>query len=127
MSKVLIIEDNESYATILTQKLIHEQFEVLSASEGDEGLKKALFENPDILLIDLLLPKMNGVKVMEEIRKTEKGKNLPFLILTNLNPDSELEQNIQKNHPAYYLVKPQITLDEIIQKIRRILNISLEH
>jgi CheY-like chemotaxis protein len=119
--KILIIEDNESYLTILTQKLNHTDFEVITANDGQEGLEKVLTNTPDLVLIDLLLPKMNGIQVIEEIRKSEAGKSLPVLILTNLNPDPQLLQSIEKNKPANYLIKPEVTTDEIIEKIQSVL------
>ncbi len=122
--KILLIEDNESYAAVLSQKFTHEEFEVILASDGQEGVQKALTSQPDIILIDLLLPKMNGVEVMEEIRKNEWGKHVPLLILTNLNPDEEIQRSIEKNRPAYYLIKPEVKLEDILEKVIIILQAS---
>ena len=122
--KVLIIEDNESYSTIISEKLTHESFKVLNATDGAEGIQKATEIQPDIILIDLLLPKMNGIQVMEEIRKSDWGKGVPLIILTNINPDDEILQAIMKNKPAYYLVKPEVTLDDIHEKIQNVLKTS---
>lgn len=116
--KILIIEDNESYLSILNQKFTYEEFETITAKDGEEGLKKALNDKPDTLLIDLLLPKINGVQIMEELRKTEWGKNVPIIILTNVNPDDEILQTIMKNKPAYYLVKPEVKLEDIVEKVK---------
>ena len=122
--KILLIEDNESYAAVLTQKFTHEEFEVIVAGDGQEGIQKATEHQPNIILIDLLLPKMNGLQVMEEIRKNEWGKHLPLLILTNLNPDEEIKRSIEKNKPAYYLIKPEVKLQDILEKINIILQAS---
>lgn len=122
--RVLIIEDNESYLNILSQKLTLEELEVITATDGSEGVKKATDNKPDIILIDLLLPKMNGIQIMEELRKTEWGKSLPLIILTNVNPDDEILQTIMKNKPTYYLVKPEVTLDDITEKIKTVLKNS---
>jgi DNA-binding response OmpR family regulator len=122
--KILIIEDNESYLSILAQKLTLEEFEVTTAKDGEEGLKKATNDQPDIILIDLLLPKMNGIQIMEELRKNEWGKNVPLIILTNVNPDDEILQTIMKNKPTYYLVKPEVKLEDIVEKVKDVLNAS---
>lgn len=122
MKKILIIEDNESYLSILAQKLTLEEFEVATAKDGEEGLKKATDDQPDIILIDLLLPKLNGIQIMEELRKSDWGKNVPLIILTNVNPDDEILQTIMKNKPTYYLVKPEVKLEDIVEKIKNILN-----
>ena len=122
--KILLIEDNESYASVLTQKFAHEELEVIVAGDGQEGIQKAIEHQPNIILIDLLLPKMNGLQVMEEIRKSEWGKHMPLLILTNLNPDEEIKRSIEKNKPAYYLIKPEVKLQDILEKINIILQAS---
>ncbi len=120
--KILLIEDNESYLSILSQKFTYEKFEVITAKDGDEGIKMALDNKPDIVLIDLLLPKKNGVQIMEALRQNEWGKNVPLIILTNVNPDDEILATITKNKPAYYLVKPEVKLDDILEKVRSLLN-----
>jgi len=122
MKKILIIEDNESYLSILSQKFTYEQFEVITAKDGDEGIKMALDNKPDIVLIDLLLPKKNGIQIMEELRKSDWGKNVPLIILTNVNPDDEILSTITKNKPAYYLVKPEVKLEDIMEKVKSLLN-----
>jgi CheY-like chemotaxis protein len=122
--KILIIEDNESYLTILNQKFSIEKYEVITAQDGPEGIQKVTYSQPDIVLIDLLLPKMNGIEVIEKIRQSDKGKTLPLIILTNINPDDEILQKIMENKPAYYLIKPEVTLDDITEKIKNVLQIS---
>lgn len=121
--KILIIEDNESYLTILSQKFSIEKYNVLTATDGPDGIQKAADNKPNIILIDLLLPKMNGIEVIEKIRQSDKGKNLPLVILTNINPDDEILQRIMENKPAYYLIKPEVTLDDIVKKVKTILQI----
>ena len=122
--KILIIEDNESYLTILNQKLFIEKYDVLNAKDGPDGIQKVIDNQPDIVLIDLLLPKMDGIEVIEKIRQTDIGKTLPLVILTNINPDDEILQRIMENKPAYYLVKPEVSLDEVVEKIKNILQAS---
>lgn len=119
--KILIIEDNVTYADLLSKKFTLEDFEVITAIDGSEGIAKALGQKPDIILIDLLLPKINGIQVMEELRNNEWGKLVPILILTNINPDNEILEIINKNRPADYMVKPQAPLNEIVNKIRIVL------
>ena len=122
--KILIIEDNESYLTIISQKLSIEKYEVITAQDGQEGIQKVTDNQPDIVLIDLLLPKMNGIEVIEKIRENNAGRTLPLIILTNINPDDEILQKITENKPAYYLIKPEVTLDDIAEKIKNVLQVS---
>lgn len=123
-NKILIIEDNESYLSILQQKFTYEKFEVITGENGDEGLIKAIDNKPDIILIDLLMPKKNGIQLMEELRQNAWGKNVPIIILTNINPDDAISQIILKNQPAYYLVKPEVKLEDIVKKVKSVLNNS---
>lgn len=124
--KILIIDDNESYLSILNQKFTFDGYEVITAKDGTEGLKKAEDTQPSIILIDLLLPNLNGIQVMQALRKTAWGKTVPFIILTNVNPDEEILQAIMQNKPAYYLVKPEVSLDDISEKVKNVLNAPLE-
>ena len=66
--KILIIEDNETYLDVLSQKLSIEKYDVLTAKDGPNGIQQTIDHQPDIILIDLLLPKMNGIEVLEKIR-----------------------------------------------------------
>lgn len=124
VKKILIVEDSESYLEVLTKKLGEEVFELFTAKDGYEGLEKASEHKPDIIIIDLLMPKMNGIQLMTELRAKDWGKTITFLILTNLNPDEELMKAIDNNKPAYYMIKPQITLDELAAKVREIIENS---
>lgn len=119
IKKILIIEDNESYAGILRHKLANEGFSVVLARDGEAGVFSASQEQADLIMIDLLLPKMNGIQAMDEIRRIEILRKTPILILTNLNPNKELLAAIEKNSPSDYLIKPDVTLDEIVTKIKQ--------
>lgn len=119
--KILILEDNEEYSSILVKKLTLEEFDVSTAKDGKEAINLGDDYQPDIVIIDLLLPDTDGIRVMEEFRKKEWGKKIPLLILTNLNPDEEIHQKIIINKPADYLIKPEVTIDKIVERIRLIL------
>lgn len=121
INKILIIEDNESYLSILNQKFTYEKFEVITAKDGDEGLEKISDNKPDIILIDLLLPKKNGIQIMEELRQKKWGKNIPVIILTNINPDEKVLQVITKNKPSFYLIKAEVRLEDIVEKVKNVL------
>lgn len=122
--KILIIEDNRSYLTALTDKLNLEGFTVRTAEDGEKGLNLAKTEHPDLLLIDIMLPKMNGITIMNNLRQENWGQVLPIIVLTNLSPDDDIIQKIMENQPAYYLIKSQVSLDEILTKIKNLLQLS---
>jgi DNA-binding response OmpR family regulator len=122
--KVLIVEDNEAYRTILEQKLSGENFDIITAQDGEDGLKIAISTHPDLVIIDLMLPKMNGAMVMNKIREDEWGRDVPVIILTNINPDDETLQKLMEKKPSYYLIKSDINLDDLTNKVNSLLNLS---
>lgn len=120
IKRILIIEDNESYAGILQHKLTSAGFDIVLAGDGEAGINELKQNNFDLVMIDLLLPKMNGIRVMDEIRGLETLAGIPIIILTNLNPNEELLAAIKKNRPSDYMIKPDVTLDDIVNKITKI-------
>jgi DNA-binding response OmpR family regulator len=121
--KLLIIEDIEDDASLrnaLKDKLAHEGFSVIGAKDGEEGLEIALREHPDLILLDILMPKMDGLMLMKKLREaSEWGKNVPIILLTNLSPDDEkINQAITEYAPAYYLVKSNWSISDLVEKIK---------
>lgn len=118
---ILIVEDELSLRRILVDKFFHEGFELIEASDGVAGLSKAKKHHPDLILLDILLPKMDGITMMEKLRKEEWGKSVPIILLTNLNLDDERMHDIVKNEPAFYLVKSEWRLEDIVKKVKELL------
>ena len=121
--KILVIEeveDDASLRNVLHDKLYHEGFSVLEARNGEEGLATALREHPDLILLDIIMPKMDGITMMKKLRQTnEWGKQVPIILLTNLSPvDDKINQAIADNEPAYYLVKSNWSIEDLVEKIR---------
>jgi len=121
--KILIVEvidDERSLCDVLHDKLTREGFSVLEAKNGEEGLKIALSMRPDLILLDILMPKMDGVTMMRKLRQeNEWGKKVPVIILTNLNPsDEKINKAIEECEPAFYIIKSNQTINELIDKIR---------
>ena len=121
--KILVIEEVEDDAhlrEVLRDKLAHEGFSVLQAKNGQEGLETALREHPDLILLDIAMPGMDGITMMEKLRQTDEwGKRVPIILLTNLSVDDErINQAIADYDPAYYLVKSDWTIDALVGKIR---------
>ena len=108
---------------VYEDKFTHEGFSVLPASDGEEGLGISLSSHPDIILLDLLMPKMNGMSMLEKLREDDWGKDVPVIILTNLNPDDIIVAQVVRDHPAYYLLKSNAKLDEIVHKAKDVLTI----
>ncbi|HSA84528.1 MAG TPA: response regulator [Patescibacteria group bacterium] len=119
--KILIIEDEPPMLNILRDKLVESGWETLTAQNGEEGLQIALTQHPDLILLDILLPKMNGTLTISKLRQDPWGKTIPVIMLTNVSPDTDKDlQAIVKNQPAYYFVKSDIELTTLTEKIKGI-------
>lgn len=120
--KILIIEDELTLRNALAEYLLGEKFEVVTASDGEKGLGLAISETPDLIILDIILPKLDGFKVLEEIKKDEKAKNIPVILLTNLESAEDIQKAFEKGADTY-LVKSEYSLEDIAKKIRGILKI----
>jgi CheY-like chemotaxis protein len=123
MKSVLIIEDDKILRDMYRDKFTVSNFEVTTAENGAEGIKKALELKPDLMLLDIAMPKMDGTTLMEKLRGDSWGKNVPIIILTNLNIDGNLLDKVIKNHPAYCLMKVGVTPIEVLDKAKELLKI----
>lgn len=122
MRSVLIVEDDQILREMYHHKFEVNNFEVSTAEDGQEGLKKALDQKPDLLLLDLVMPKMDGIKVMEQLRNDPWGKAVPIIVLTNLNIDGKVLDKVIKNRPAYCLMKVGVTPVEVLDKAKELLH-----
>ena len=118
--KILIVEDEEVICKAYADELRDEGFAILIAKNGQAGLELALREKPDIILLDILMPVMDGLTMMDQLRQKDLyGKNVPIILLTNLSASEEkIMKAITKNEPAYYLVKSDWNLSEVMEKIK---------
>jgi len=118
--KILIIEDDKFLAQLLAKKLNQEKFQSLITPTGEEGLKKTEEENFDLIILDLLLPEMDGFEVLKKIKENEKTKKIPILILSNLGQKEEIKRGLELG-ATDFLVKANFTPNEIIEKVKVIL------
>jgi DNA-binding response OmpR family regulator len=116
--KVLIAEDEQAMLGALTEKFKREGCIVMQAENGEVALDLAEKEKPDVILLDILMPKMDGIEVMKRIRKSDWGKKVPILVLTNLPADGKIMVGIAENEPSYYLVKSDWKLYEVVEKVQ---------
>lgn len=121
MAKVLVVEDDPSYRSIIELKLQKEGFSVDTASDGEEGLQKALSTHPDIVLLDVFMPKIDGASVLKALREDQWGKTAHVIVLTNINPENPITQTIQSYHPSSYLMKANLDMDELVKKMHDML------
>jgi DNA-binding response OmpR family regulator len=118
--KILVVEDDKFLRELISQKLTKEQYEVVVAQDGEEGVAKAKEEKPDMVLLDLILPGIDGFGVLEKIKEDESVASVPVIILSNLGQREDIERGL-KLGATDFLVKAHFTPGEIIEKIRTIL------
>lgn len=120
MKTILFIEDESVLQKTLGDFLTKEGYEMMSALDGEAGLALAQKKIPDLILLDLILPKVNGFEVLEKLKQDEKTKNIPIIITTNLEDMNSVQRAIESGADTY-LVKANYSLKEVAEKIRKIL------
>lgn len=121
--KILVVDDEGSVLKVLCNKLTHEGFLVFAAVDGVGGLKLAFENHPDLILLDIIMPRMDGMEMLSKLRADQWGKDVPVILLTNLNePGKVADALAHKVHE--YLVKVDWTLENIVKKIKEKLSIS---
>ena len=115
--KILIVDDENILLEPLSKKFKEEGFEVEMASNGEEGFKKALEILPDLIILDVAMPKVNGLEMLAKIRKNEKGKDMKVIILTNVNEIEKIEDAV-KDGASEYLVKVEWSLENLVKKVK---------
>jgi len=114
---ILIIEDEEPIIHALSKVLGPLGHHLMEAPNGLTGLKAALETHPNLIILDLVLPKMDGIKVLEELRKDAWGKTAQVLVLTNLSGD-KYEESAKKHNVLAYLVKINTSINDLAEKVR---------
>lgn len=116
---LLIVEDELPVLGALNDKFEREGFNVLKAKNGADGLRLALEKRPDMILLDLAMPKMDGIEMMRRLREENVyGRKVPIIILTNLTADDKITWAVAKDEPAYYLIKSDWKIDDVVDKVR---------
>lgn len=115
--KVLIAEDEEALASIMREELERARFTVTIARDGVEAMKAVKKSPPDIILLDLLMPKKDGFEVLEELKADPVLKTIPVIILSNLVQDADVKRGMELG-AVDYLLKVQLPLKEVVEKVR---------
>jgi DNA-binding response OmpR family regulator len=117
MKKILIVEDELAYLRLLHDQLIENGYEVIDARDGETGLKLALSEKPDLILLDLVMPGIGGLKMLKALRKHPWGERASVFILTNVNESSEISEAMN-NKVSQYIIKSDLKLEDFLEKIK---------
>lgn len=118
--KILLIEDDKFLRELMGQKIINLNYDLVTAVDGEEGLKKIKKEKPDVVLLDLMLPGMNGFEVLEKAKADPDIAKIPVIILSNLGQAEDIEKGL-KLGAKDFLIKAHFTPQEIINKLKVIL------
>ncbi len=118
--KILIIEDDRFLRELISRKLKNEGFLILEAVDGEDGVKKISDEKPDLVLLDLILPGIDGFEVLRRIKDNPVSGSIPVIILSNLGQKEEVERGL-KLGANDFLIKAHFTPKEIIEKIKTII------
>ncbi len=123
MKKILFIEDESALQRTFEEALKDEGFEMISALDGEIGLKMAKEKNPDLILLDLILPKIEGMEVLKKLKEDEKTKDIPVIVLTHLEELEKVEKAMELGAKAY-LVKGEYSLNEVVERIKKVLGLK---
>ncbi len=120
MEKILIIEDEKILADMYQEKFTREGFKVFMAIEGEEGLALVKKEKPDLIILDILLPRENGISFLKKLRETPEGSSILVIAFSNYD-DPEIKKQAQELGTKDYLIKTDYTPEEVVSKIKEYL------
>jgi DNA-binding response OmpR family regulator len=119
--KILIMEDEEILGKIISEKLAGEGYQVSLAINGEDGMEKMRVMKPDLVLLDMVMPKKNGHEVLEDIKSDSELKNVPVIVISNSGQQSEIERVVGLG-VRDYIIKAQFRPDDVLEKVKKYLN-----
>ena len=119
---VLLVEDDVFLSGIYQKKFEMEGYKISTADNGEKGLADAKKKKPDIILLDILLPKMDGFSVLKELKADPSVKNIPVILLTNLGQKDDVAKGLEAG-AVDYLIKAHFKPSEIVEKVKQVLHI----
>jgi len=120
MNHVLIVEDEEFLAKTLEDNLVSEGFTVELAMDGEEAMEKIEKNKPNLILLDLLLPKKDGFFVLNQVKQNPEWKLIPVVVLSNLGDDTDIKKALELGADDYF-VKSQHPVQEVVEKVKKYL------
>ncbi|HEY4695147.1 MAG TPA: response regulator [Candidatus Nanoarchaeia archaeon] len=118
--KILVVDDEESVREIYRREFTNNGYKVVVASDGEEGLLKAGEEHPDIILLDIMLPKMSGIDVLRALKENELTKKIAVLLLTNLGEETIIKEGFELGADGY-LLKVSYTPVQVVEEVKKVL------
>jgi len=123
MTKVLVAEDDKFLIKAYSAKLIKSGFETILAANGEEAIERTMSEKPDVILLDLVMPKKDGFEVLYELKNNDQTKKIPVIILSNLGQEEDIKRGKELGAKDY-LVKSNIAIQDVVDKIKQVLSKS---
>lgn len=120
MKTILIIEDDDFFRELIRKKLTSKDFSFLEAVNGETGIEMMKEKKPDLVLLDLLLPNIDGFEVVTQIKSDPEISNIPIIVLSNLGQKEDIDRAL-KLGASDYLIKSQFDIDQVIEKITNVL------
>lgn len=124
MKKVLLVEDDNAIAEVYVRGLKEAGFEVFRASNGEEGIAMASEKKPDLILMDVLMPKMTGPEAMIKLKANEETRGIPAIFLTNLEGEAETARFAVEIGASEYLIKNDLSIKDLVAKVKKHLGIK---
>ena len=118
MAKILIVEDEPTLLTALVDKFAREGFTVLTAENGQNGLKSALKNHPDLILLDIIMPVMDGLTMLNKLREDGQDKHTKVILLTNLSDPGKIPESVAKS-VCGYLVKSDWKIEDVVKRVNK--------
>lgn len=118
--KVLLVEDDKMIIDMYTLKFTQEGYDVLQAENGKDGLEMAKKQNPNIVLLDIILPQMDGFTVLKSLKADANTKDIPVVLLTNLGQDGDVKKGLELG-AVDYLIKANFTPSQVVDKVKSLL------
>ncbi|MDD3399957.1 MAG: response regulator [Candidatus Paceibacterota bacterium] len=115
--KILFVEDESALQKTFGEVLMQEGYQVISAMDGEEGLRLAQTEEPDLILLDLVLPKLHGFEVLKKLKEDSSTEDIPVIVLTNLESTGDVEKAVELGATTY-LVKANYDLEDVLKKVK---------
>ena len=121
--KILLVDDDKDLCNVVMDKFTSEGFEVACAYDGEEGVRKAIDMHPDLILLDIIMPKMDGWQMLDELHKDPWGKKAKVMILTNVDNAENVSKALLGGNYEY-LVKTDWSLNDLVERVRKALGVE---
>lgn len=118
MSKILLVEDDTNLREIYSARFSAESYDVITASDGEEALATAVRERPDLIVLDVMMPKISGFDVLDILRSTPETKDTKVIMMTALSQDTDRQRG-ESLGVNQYLIKSQVTLEDVVNAVKQ--------